>query len=215
VKSSPQENPDFNAKSYLTDRGELELRFNPQDRLTKTIIDDTYRARASVYIVTDSLGEEFLIDALNYKKNAKRPGGDAAFEVREIVNSAEQSLFAKDQLEATGLVRYAPADMESLPTLAIFDALPDVNGNDRPRRVHVSSQPLWRAAPFDIIRNDGSSSYCNPQGASDCIVIHPADYFVDGNMWSLLEYRGQIHEVAEIDVMEQFFDKLWEASEAP
>ncbi len=216
IKSTTQENPDFNAKSYLTDRGELELRFNPQDRVTKTVIDDTYRARSSVFLVTDSLGEDFLIDALAYKARAKRAqGGDDAFEVRIIVNDAAQSYFTRDALEATGVVRYAPANIDSLPTIAIFDSLPDADGEKRPRRIHVSSQPLWRAGPFDIIRNDGSSPFCPQQTGSDCVVIHPADYFIDGNMWSLLEYRGQIHEVAEIDRFEKWFNTLWQASEAP
>lgn len=215
VKSTPQENPDFNAKSYLTDRGELELRFNPQDRLTKTIIDDTYRAHSSVWIVTDTLGEDFLIDAINYKARAKRAGSNNnAFDVRVIVNRDVQSPFTQEALEATGVVRYAPSNIDTLPTVALFDSRPDADGEDRPRRVHVASQPIWRAGPFDIIR-EGSSQFCPDSTNSDCVIIHPADYFVDGNMWSLLEYRGQIHEVAEIDRFESWFTQLWDASEAP
>ena len=217
VKSSPQENPDFNAKSYLTGQGELEMRFNPQDRVTKTIIDDTYRARASVFLATDTVGEDFLISALNYKANAERADGEKAFEVRVIVNQNVQSPFTREALEATGVVRYAPSDIEAIPTIALYDTMPDADGDLRPRRVHVSSQPLWRAGPFNIIRNDGSNPFCPPPPAltSDCVVVHPADYFVDGNMWSLLEYRGQIHEVEEIDRFERWFNELWDASEAP
>lgn len=214
VKSSPQNNPNFNAQSYLTDRGELVLRFNPQDRLTKTIIDDTYRARASVFIVTDNLAEDFLVDALAYKAAAARPGSDdPAFDVRVIVRSDAQSEFTRSALEATGVVRYAPADIERLPTIAIYDSLPDADGNNRPRQVHVASQPLWRAGPFDVTRPSPQHPICN--GTVDCLVIHPADYFVDGNMWSLVEYRGQIHEVEEIDRLETFFNDLWASSEAP
>jgi hypothetical protein len=68
-----------------------------------------------------------------------------------------------------------------------------------------------------VIRNDGSSPFCEPLPANtaDCMVIHPADYFVDGNMWSLLEYRGQIHEVQEIDRIVGWFEDLWQRSEAP
>jgi hypothetical protein len=217
IKSSPQNNPDFNAQSYLTDRGELELRFNPQDRLTKTIIDDAYRARASVFIMTDNLAEDFLVDALRYKENATMPGSDEdAFEVRVIVNDAQQSPHTREALEELGIVRYAPSDMEALPTIAIYDALPDPDGDDRPRRVHISSQPLWRAGPFDVFTPDPENELCPPTMAyTDCVVVHPADYFVDGNMWSLLEYRGQIHEVDEIDRMVQFFNTVWEEAEAP
>jgi hypothetical protein len=217
IKSSPQNNPNFNAKSYLTDRGELEVRFNPQDRLTKTIIDDTYRARASVFIMTDNLAEDFLVDALRYKKNATIPGENGpAFEVRVIVNRSRQSDIVRDELEELGILRYAPAEMEALPTIAIYDALRDPNGDKRPRRVHIASQPLWRAGPFDVFRPDPANDLCPPTMAySDCIVVHPADYFVDGNMWSLLEYRGQIHKVEEIDRMAQFFNTVWEDSEAP
>lgn len=215
VKSSPQQNPDFNAKSYLTDRGELELRFNPQDRVTKTIIDDTYRARASVWLVTDTIGEDFLIRALNYKADARRPGDNSdAFDVRVIVNPNGQSPFTRAELEATGVVRFAPSDIDVLPTIAIFDAVEDADGDERPRRVHVSSQPLWRAGPFNIIRNN-TSEFCPPDLEDDCVVVHPADYFVDGNMWSLLEYRGQVHEIEEIDRFEQWFNTLWDQSEAP
>ena len=45
------------------------------------------------------------------------------------------------------------------------------------------------------------------QNGADCIVIHPADYFVDGNMWTLQEYRGQIHEVAQIDHIKSCLSK--------
>lgn len=214
VKSSPQSNPDFNAQSYLTATSELEVRFNPQDRLTKTIIDDTYRAQASVFIMTDNLAEDFLIDALRYKANATIPGtNEKAFEVRVVVNSAAQSEYSRQALEELGVVRYAPASMERLPTIALYDSRPDADGENKPRRVHVATQPIWRAGPFDVFR-PGSSPLC-PDGNTDCVVIHPADYFVDGNMWSLLEYRGQIGAVTEIDRVESFFNDVWEQSEAP
>lgn len=214
-KSGAQQNPDFNAKSYLTDRGELELRFNPQDRLTKTIIDDTYRAKSSVWIVSDTISEAFLIDALNYKAQAQRPGASApAFDVRVIVNRSAQSDFTRAALEATGVVRYAPADLDNVPTVALYDMLPDSRDTLVPRRVHVATQPIWRAGPFDVVR-EGTSPRCPSGTNSDCVVVHPADYFIDGNMWSLLEYRGQIHQVAEIDRFEDWFTALWQASEAP
>ena len=218
TKSAGQQNPDFNAKSYLTDRGELELRFNPQDRVTKTIIDDTYRARASVYIVSDTIGEDFLVSAIDYKAKARdHRTGEPAFDVKVIVRDASQSSFTREQLLATGVVRFAPSNVEALPSVAIFDSERDADGDRRPRRVHVASNPLWRAGPFDIIRNDGSSPHCDPLPANtaDCVVVHPADYFVDGNMWSLLEYRGQLHEVREIDAVVDWFEDLWAQSEAP
>ena len=218
VKSLSQYNPDFNAQSYLTDRGELEVRFNPQDRLTKTIIDDIYRAKASVYLVTDNLAEDFVIDALRYKASARRPGSaEDAFEVRIIVNSAAQTDLTREQVESLGdVVRYAPADIERLPTMVLFDAVPDVDGEDRPRRVHIATQPLWRVSPFDVLTPGRENPLCPPsQSNADCVVVYPSGYFLDGNMWSLLEYRGQIGGVAEIDALETFFNDLWTASSEP
>ncbi len=215
VKSMPQNNPDFNAQSYLTDKGELEVRFNPQDRLTKVIIDDTYRAEAAVYIVTDNLAEDYLIDALRYKATARRPDSDSpAFDVRIIVNDAAQSDITRDDLEEIGNVRYAPEGIDRLPTIAIYDAVATEDGDQKPRRVHVASQPLWRSSPFDILR-PGDNSFCPSSLTADCIVVHPADYFVDGHMWSLVEYRGQIGEVEDINRMKRWFDDLWSQSREP
>ena len=85
---------------------------------------------------------------------------------------------------------------------------------------HVNDEaPRLRAVdpsvpPFDILR-PSQQGPCPIQPGDDCLVVHPADYFIDGNMWTLTEYRGQLHEVREIDQIEAFFDDLWNQSEAP
>lgn len=198
VKSLGQSNPDFNSASYLTDQGELELRFNPQDRVTKTFIDEIYRARGSVWLMTDNLAEDFVIDALKYKARH--------FDVRVIVNQSQQSEQTRAAVEDLGsAVRYAPTRFDHIPTIALYDALADRNGDGHPRRVHITAQPMWRGGPFRVLTAE----------PDDIVEVFPADYFVDGNMWSFMEYRGQVGEIETIDRVENFFESVWNESTSP
>ena len=197
VKSSQQTNPDFNSESYLSEFGEFFTFFSPQDRVVKKVIDETYRARASVWIMSDTLSEDALIKALAYKEKY--------FDVRVITREESQS---------PGVnfgdipVRYAPASAEKLPTVVIIDSEPDREGDKRPRKVMVASHPLFRTGPFRVFFGPAV------QQMDDIIEIYPSDYYVDGNLWGLREYRGQLHEVKAIDEFVSYFDTLWSQSEA-
>lgn len=180
------------APIYITEFGELYLRFSPQDRVTKTIIDEIYKARASVYIITNTLSENFMLDALNYKK-----AND--FDVKIIVNETAQDPDSVAALTALG-ARYAPASVGYLPTLVIIDSEPNRLGTVETRRAHIASHPLWRTAPFSI--------YFNEQ--ADEVEVYKSDYFCDGMMWSLTAYPGQ--ENKPLDSVKKLFTDTYASS---
>lgn len=175
---------DFNIV-YNTSDGPIEVRFNPQERLLKELIDDVYAARASVYIMTDNLMNPFLLDALEYK-------AQAGFDVQILINdSAQASGSSRQRLEALG----AEFVNEELPTLLIFDSASDRNGEEWPRKTAVLSHELVRGAPFDVERRE----------PNDFVNLYPADLFYDGNMWVMTEHGSQVHERENIDRLIAFW----------
>ncbi|MEZ4461744.1 MAG: hypothetical protein R3E66_18885 [bacterium] len=187
VKSGVQFEP-----VYLTEFGEFHLRFSPQDRVTKTVIDEIYKARASVFIMTNSLSENFMIDALEYKKNNN-------FDVKIVVNQAAQDPDTVGALTALG-VRYAPASVGYLPTVVIIDSQPNRLGEVETRRAHIASHPLWRTAPFSIFVAE----------PNDEVEVYQSDYFADGVMWSLTAYPNQ--ENAPLDGVIRLFEDTYASS---
>lgn len=197
VKSAQQSNPDFNSESYLSELGEFQTFFSPQDRVTKKIIDESYRARASVWIITDNMAEDALAKALQYKQEY--------FDVKVITNRAAQA----SELDWQDIPhRFAPDSIDKLPTVVVIDGVEDREGDRRPRRVMVSSYPIYKTGPFRIF-------FGPPVIQDDIIEIYPSDYFIDGNLWGLIEYRGQVWDVKEIDQFVDQFETLWSQSEAP
>lgn len=168
VKSGNQFEP-----VYLTEFGEVFIRFSPQDRVIKTLIDETYKSRASIYIMTDNLSEDFLLDALEYKK-------DNGFDVRVIVNQANQDPETLDRVAALG-GRFAPASLDYVPTIAVMDTEPNRLGAIEYRRAHIASHPVWKTAPFAVF-------FAEP---NDKVEVYRSDYFTDGMMWSLTAYPNQ------------------------
>lgn len=203
TKSAQQNNPSFNAESYLSDVGEFKTMFNPQERLVKKVIDEAYRAKASVWIVTDNLVDDVLVDALRYK--------DKYFDVRVITNAASQTPAVFEGSD--DFVKKAPAEMTYLPTIIIIDSELDPNKEKRPRQVMVLSHPLHRAAAFRILPP-------TRDGGDDRAEIYTSDYFIDGNLWGISEYNSQVGEasdenpgrIKEIDQFVSFFDVLWDKS---
>ncbi len=203
TKSSQQNNPSFNAESYLSDVGEFKTMFNPQERLVKKVIDEAYRAKASVWIVTDNMVDDVLVDALRYK--------DQYFDVRVITNAASQSTGVFESNDE--FVKTAPDTIGYLPTIIIIDSQLDPNGDKRPRQVMVLSHPLHRASPFRILPP-------RTAGGDDRAEIYTSDYFIDGNLWGMSEYNTQVDiasdespgKIKEIDQFVSFFDVLWEKS---
>jgi len=187
VKSGVQYEP-----TYLTEFGEVYLRFSPQDRVTKTVIDEVYKARASVFIMTNSLSEDFLLDALDYKKNN-------GFDVRIIVNQSAQDPDSLGRLTALG-VKFAPASVDYLPTVVVLDTEPNRRGDIEYQRAHVASHPLWKTAPFAIYFNE----------PNDEVEVYKSDYFVDGVMWSLTAYPNQVN--APLNGIKKLFNDTWNSS---
>jgi len=181
---------------YVTPQGMMELRFNPQQRLVKELIDEIYMARGSIWLVTDELYNEFVIRALEYKINR-------GFDVR-IVLRAGGSLFDEEPPSiglATsnnpnvvgGVVRVAPVEFQSLPTLLITDHQPDRFGTLWPRRVTYMTHQPWYGTPFDVY----DPVEVGAQGVDDVIRIYRSDLFADGAQWTQKEYSGSRNEGLE------------------
>ena len=90
--------------------------------------------------------------------------------------------------------------------MIVLDSSKDRAGDRRPRRLIGLSHPIWRAGPFRIIPP--------PSGNNDFIEIFPADYFTDGTMWTLVEYRG-MEPIDEIDQAVDLFEQFWKDGREP
>lgn len=186
---------DYNVR-YFTDKGEMKVWFNPQERLLKTVIDEVYKARSSVWVMTDNLANLDLIDALEYKNNN-------GFDVRVMIHPDHQAVGeSKDRLDAMG-VRYAPDGRDHLPTLIVIDQKTDRTGRDRPRKVLALSHPLMRARPFDTEYND----------QADKVFIYPSDLFTDGNLWLVQESGSTNHDYELVDQFTRHWDQVWNAAQ--
>lgn len=182
--------------SYLTDKGMMKVWFNPQERLMKTVIDEVYKARASVWVMSDTLSNPHLVDALEYKANN-------GFDVRILVHPDHQATGEiQDRLEDMG-VRYAPARYDHLSTLLVIDAETDREGRKWGRHVIGMSHPLLRGSPFDV-------EYDEP---NDKVFIYPSDLFADGNLWLIDEKGANVHDFALNDQFEAQWRQMWEAAQ--
>lgn len=184
---------------YHTADEVLRVRFNPQERLVKTLIDQIYAAKASVQIMTDSIENPQLIDALEYKAAATTADGRPAFDVQVIVHPDHQVPGSqRDRLEAMG-ARYIRG-VDHLPTMAIFDDARDHTGRRRPRKAAVLSHPLWHATPYEL-------------QPGPTVAVYPSDTFIDGNMWELVEYASQPGQSAQIDQLVGRYAGAWESTD--
>lgn len=156
---------------YLTNKGIVNIHFNPQQRLVKELIDELYAARSSIFFMTDELLHDFAIDALLYKVQA-------GFDVRVILR--EGSKIPRELLDA-GVVR--TIDAQYLPTMLITNHEEDRNDFLWPRSAMVMSHPLYRATPFEVFTPEPSSGLSN-----DIVRIYPSDFFTDGTMWVMDEF---------------------------
>lgn len=187
IKSGGQWSP-----IYITEFGEFHMRFGPQERVIKTLIDDAYKSRANVWIMTNDLSEPFLLDALDYKKRNN-------FDVRVIVNRDEQN----DELVGRLIdldARYAPASLDYVPTMVVVDSEPNRLGEVEKRRIHVISHPVWKTGAFQTF----------PSTPNDYVEIYKSDYFTDGLMWSVVAYPGQENVI--LDQMKRLWETTWAAS---
>ena len=162
---------------YLTNQGIIKVEFNPQQRLTKELIDEIYRARGSVFITTDELLNDFVISALEYKHNA-------GFDVRVVVRAGGR---LPNALVDAGVVREADAAIEYVPTMVVTDHEADRNGEYWGRTALVLSHSLYKPSPFEVF----TPQQIGDLNEDDNVVrIYKSDMFIDGTMWTLREFGG-------------------------
>lgn len=162
----------------------LEIWLGPQERLIKRVIDYSYGARASIWVMTNDLADEGLIRALY----AKRQDG---FDVRVIVGPdfgrSSPNSSAILLRETPGLEKRQLTDAV-IPTLVLIDMQRDQLGRYNIARGMTVSHPLWSA---------------NRLFAGSEVLT---DQLVDGSMWVLDDY-GEPSE--PLQQMQQVFDDAW------
>ena len=186
VKSSTDAHVD-----YMTDEGVLAIRFNPQERLMKHVIDEVYRAKKSVRLTSASLTNPFLLDALEYKANN-------GFTVEIVVGEGNQPQGpARDRLVDLGAKVHSAG--RALPSVVMIDGEED----KWPRTALVVSHPFWHGQPFEV------TAPTDPEGedASDRVRVYPSDHFVDGNLWTLREFASNTHDLPSINRIAGFVDQ--------
>ncbi len=189
---------------FNTDQGVMELRYNPQERLMKHVVDKVYGARSSVTIVTPKLTNPFLVDALEYKQ-------DNGFDVRVVISEEAQPQRSINADLADLNVRTVSGGA-SLPTLLTVDYeldadFPDRNGDAKqwPRHAMVLSHAMIRARPFEVLPPQDPDA----EDASDRVRVYPADLFNDGNMWHLYEFNSTADEWDQLNQFDDFGDAVW------
>ena len=192
-------------EGYLTDQGLVELAFNPQQRLIKELIDEIYRARGSVYLMTDSLENRYVIDALAYKARY--------FDVRIIMRDGAPVPARLRQ--AGAVVRWADPSLTYVPTVFVNNVGKGKGGKDWPRVVGTISHKLYRGAPFEAFKPTPELG-----GPDDTVEIYPSDIFIDGSMWMMreanftsLDARQARYDGSSVfDRFSVFWDQTWRAS---
>lgn len=195
---------------YLTNQGIMRIEFNPQQRLTKELIDEIYRARGSVFVTTDEMLNEHVINALEYKHSA-------GFDVRVVVRAGGR---LPTELVDAGVVREADATIDYVPTMVITDHEADRNGEYWGRTALVLSHSLFKPAPFEVF----TPRQLNRLDEDDNIVrIYKSDMFIDGTMWTLREFGGAGRTgagsdaaantpVRQVETMARDFIELWDGA---
>jgi hypothetical protein len=167
----------------------LELWFGPQERLIKRMIDYTYGARASIWLMTDNLADEGMINALY----AKAVDG---FDVRVLVGpgfgAASPNGSAVLTRETPGMQKRQLSDAV-VPTLALVDLRRDRTGRYGTARGMMLSHPVWSASRLFA--------------GSEVLT----DQLVDGNLLVLDDFGAPS---AELTALEAVFEAAWEAGVA-
>lgn len=198
VYNGPLKSITHTTRTRLTNQGQLRIQFNPQERLIKQIIDEVYRARGSVFIMTENLQNRDLINALRYKQ-------ENGFEVRVLVGRTQgqtgwEAIQAIDGLN----VQIAPASLGRLPTFIVLDSENDRRGQRNPTRVQILSHELLRSEPFQV----------ESRLPDDRVQIYPSDTFADGVLWEIEENWGQPNPTVDdreppADALSRFWKDIW------
>jgi phosphatidylserine/phosphatidylglycerophosphate/cardiolipin synthase-like enzyme len=136
----------------------LEVRFGPQDRLIKTLIDATWGARSSVRLVTEDITDAGLGTALA----AKAADG---FDVEVIVGasfgtttpSATNAFLAA----ATGVRILQNTAVGTLPTMMFLDLEEARDGRYHEPRVLTLTHPVWSASRLSGATEVVTDQYCD------------------------------------------------------
>ncbi|MEC8422515.1 MAG: hypothetical protein VX000_01995 [Myxococcota bacterium] len=128
---------------WTEDQVTAEMWFGPQERLIKRLIDATYRAQASVWILTAELQDEGLARALQ----AKAANG---FDVQVIVGPEHaNSIFGPSVVlarETPDVLKYRATQDGPTPTVVVIDYAPDAQGFRRTTQAFVLTHPIVSAA---------------------------------------------------------------------
>jgi hypothetical protein len=187
---------------FLTNGGMIDVRFNPQSRLVKELIDELYNARTSVFLMTDQLTNEFVIDAIAYKARF--------FDVRVVVREGSvvpEELATLTDIQGDPVVR--TIDYNYVPTVMLtdsFSASRAANGRSTrwARSGIVLSHATFHGAPFEVF-NPSEPGFERVRTPNDIIRIYPSDLFVDGSMWMFKEYN-RLSEQALLNSLEDFVE---------
>jgi hypothetical protein len=186
-----------NRRYYRTENGILEVYFGPQERLIKRVIDATYNAKASVFVVGEAFENQFLAEALRYKAMN-------GFEVAMVLDAASEGespiaeLLASDFDDIRGDdvlpdVRYR-SDIQQNVVIIDANASPH-DGKVHATKVFVLSEPLVASSGFVRVGNiyEGRT----------------ADALMDANMWALSRTPGLSEP--NVDRIIGNFEKLFNA----
>lgn len=193
-------------EGYLTDHGLLEVYFNPQQRLVKELIDEIYKARGSVYLMTDTLENKYVIDALAYKAKL--------FDVRIILRDGAT---IPDRLKGQATIRTADPSLTYVPTVMVNNISAGKGGKSWPRVVATISHKLYQSAPFEVF----NPAQLGEQTPNDIVRVYPSDMFTDGAMWMMREAYFKSAEERNAryadgtniyDRFAIFWDQSWRAS---
>lgn len=194
-------------EGYLTDQGLMEVYFNPQQRLIKELIDEIYKARGSVFLMTDTLENKYVIDALAYKAKF--------FDVRIILRDGAPIPARLRQAGAT--IRTADPSLTYVPTVLVNNISKGKGGKEWGRVVATISHKLYQGAPFEVF----NPQQLGEQTQDDIVRVYPSDVFVDGSMWMMRESyftssadrdKRYADGTNIYDRFSIFWDQTWKAS---
>ena len=145
----------------LNDNLELELHFSPQERLTKTLIDNVLGAKASIKVMTSWIGSEDFYNAIKYKASVP------IFNVKGVVDDSPDpapSTYARNfssNATTDANFKYDDSSSKIKYTLAIIDDEKASDGRKYPEKVIIMSIPIYDGYPYhdDTTRPYESDSF--------------------------------------------------------
>ena len=170
-----------------TDLG-LEIWLGPQERVIKRIIDYTYMARASIWVMTNDLADEGLIRALYAKR---RDGFDVRVVVGPDFGQSAPNSSAILLRETDGLDKRQLGDAV-VPTVVLIDTERDRLGRYNIARGMTVSHPIWSA---------------NRLFAGSEVLT---DQLVDGALWVLDDYGEPSGDILTLKAV---FEDAWARAE--